>query len=150
MIGMRDYGMLSGGSANTQVWGSTGGTIPIESLSSCVVKYPVDGSEISAATAAMIAQPKLLVLCVGNDGLAGASEEAFRGAYKGLIDLLPPYLCAIAKISPMRTASRHTRMPSVQSISLNPDSLPFIISPECSDTVISQILPLLLKADSHT
>ena len=86
MIGMRDYGMLSGGSANTQVWGSTGGTIPIESLSSCVVKYPVDGSEISAATAAMIAQPKLLVLCVGNDGLAGASEEAFRGAYKGLID----------------------------------------------------------------
>lgn len=86
MIGMRDYGMLSGGSANTQVWGSTGGTIPIDSLSSCVIKYPVDGSEISAATAAMIGQPKLLVLCVGNDGLAGATEDAFRGAYKGLID----------------------------------------------------------------
>lgn len=86
MIGMRDYGMLSGGSANTQVWGSTGGTIPIESLSSCVIKYPVDGSEISAATAAMIGQPKLLVLCVGNDGLAAASEDAFRSAYKGLID----------------------------------------------------------------
>lgn len=86
MIGMRDYGMLSGGSANTQVWGSTAGTIPIESLSSCVIKYPADGSEISAATAAMIAQPKLLVLCVGNDGLASASEEAFRAAYKGLID----------------------------------------------------------------
>ena len=73
MIGMRDYGMLSGGSANTQVWGSTAGTIPIDSLSSCVIKYPADGSEISAATAAMIAQPKLLVMCV-------------RAAYKGLID----------------------------------------------------------------
>ena len=84
MIGMRDYGMLSGGSANTQVWGSTAGTIPIDSLSSCVIKYPADGSEISAATAAMIAQPKLLVMCVGNDGLASASEEAFRAAYKGL------------------------------------------------------------------
>lgn len=86
MIGMRDYGMLSGGSANTQVWGSTGGTIPIDSLSSCVIKYPVDGSEISAATAAMIGQPKLLVLCVGNDGLAAASEEAFTAAYSGLIN----------------------------------------------------------------
>ena len=26
------------------------------------------------------------MLCVGNDGLASASEEAFRAAYKGLID----------------------------------------------------------------
>lgn len=85
LIGLRDYGVLSGGYATTQVWGSSAGNIPASGLAECIIKYPGDGSEIRAADAAMIAKPSRLVISLGSDGLHGMEQEAFIQGYETLI-----------------------------------------------------------------
>lgn len=85
LIGLRDYGVLSDGIETKQVWGSSAGNIPFETLSACKIKYPADSSIISAAEAAMIKKPAILVISLGSDGLAGADRDSFVNAYKTLI-----------------------------------------------------------------
>lgn len=85
LIGIRDYGLLSGGIGTTQVWGSNAGNIPASEIAECMIKYPNDGSEISAANAAMIAKPETLIISLGADGLAAMSKEEFIYNYTLLI-----------------------------------------------------------------
>ena len=85
LVGIRDYGLLSGGIATTQVWGSNAGNLPFEGIAECIIKYPNDGSEISAKNAAMIAKPETLIISVGTDGLAGVSKEDFIYNYTLLV-----------------------------------------------------------------
>ncbi|MBR1457228.1 MAG: SGNH/GDSL hydrolase family protein [Oscillospiraceae bacterium] len=85
MIGLRDYGLLSGGNETTQVWASAAGNLPASGLAECVIRYPNDGSEIGAATAAMVARPARLVLCLGSDGLAQVEKESFIESYASLL-----------------------------------------------------------------
>lgn len=85
LVGLRDYGLLSGGIGTTQVWGSNAGNIPAANIAECMIKYPNDGSEISAANAAMIAKPEILVIYLGADGLAAVSREEFIYNYTLLI-----------------------------------------------------------------
>lgn len=85
LVGIRDYGLLSGGIGTTQVWGSAAGNIPAANIAECMIKYPNDGSEISAANAAMIAKPETLIISLGADGLAAISREDFIYNYTLLI-----------------------------------------------------------------
>ena len=85
-IGLRDYGILSDGIATTQVWGSNSGSLPIETLPDAPIRYPGDGSQISAMDAAMIAKPKILVISVGQDGLMNVDKDTFIANYKALVN----------------------------------------------------------------
>ena len=105
LIGLRDYGILSGGTETTQVWGSPTGSIPADSLGSFTIRYPNDGSYISPADAAMIAKPARLILCLGADGLSQTSEQQFKDGYLSLIN-------GIRQVSPDTTLVLCT-LPSV-------------------------------------
>ena len=85
LVGLRDYGLLSGGTATTQVWSSASGVVPASSLASFTIRYPGDGSEISPADAAMIAKPKTLLISLGSDGLAQTNEQDFIAAFEALL-----------------------------------------------------------------
>ena len=84
-VGLRDYGLLSDGLSTTQVWGTQSGSLPVGELASCQIRYPGDGSLISPAEAAMIAKPAILVISVGQDGLADVDQQAFLGSYETMI-----------------------------------------------------------------
>ncbi len=112
LIGLRDYGLLSDGFSTTQVWGSSAGNIPVDTLSSCKIKYPADGSTITAAEAAMIKKPAILVISVGSDGLASATQESFTEAYRTLITSIQSaspstkiICCSITSVTPTYAGS---------------------------------------------
>lgn len=84
-IGLRDYGLLSDGLATTQVWGSQSGSLPAAELADCLIRYPGDGSEIRPADAAMVAKPAILVVSVGQDGLASVDQQTFVQNYEALV-----------------------------------------------------------------
>lgn len=85
VIGLRDYALLAGGTATTQVWGSTAGNIPANSFADCLIRYQAEGVEITPAEAAAKAQPARLVVVLGSDGLDSVDEETFVEGYVGLI-----------------------------------------------------------------
>ncbi len=84
-IGLRDYGILTGGLVTSQVWGSQSGSLPAAELADCVIRYPGDGSQIRPADAAMVSKPSILVISVGQDGLAGVDQQSFVRNYEALI-----------------------------------------------------------------
>ena len=84
-VGVRDYGLLSGGTGTYQVWATETGSLPIGSINEKKIIYPSDRSEISIADAAMIAKPPVLVVCVGQDGLNNMDEASFKHNYTTLI-----------------------------------------------------------------
>lgn len=84
-VGLRDYGLLSGGIATTQVWGGVSGSLPVGTLANCLIYYPNDGSSISPADAAMVSKPRILVISLGQDGLANVDQEGFVANYEALI-----------------------------------------------------------------
>lgn len=88
LVGLRDYGLLSGGTATTQVWGSSAGNIPASSIAQCSIVYPGDGSQISAASAAMVAKPHTLVISLGCDGLSETDQENFIADYTALLNAI--------------------------------------------------------------
>lgn len=85
VIGLRDYALLAGGTATTQVWGSTAGNIPSNSFESCKIRYQAEGVEISPAEAAAKDQPSRLVVVLGSDGLDSVDEDTFVEGYVSLI-----------------------------------------------------------------
>lgn len=87
-VGVRDYGLLSGGTDTYQVWATETGSLPIGSIMEKNIIYPSDGSEISISDAAMIAKPPVLVVCVGQDGLNNVDEAAFKNSYSSLIQTI--------------------------------------------------------------
>ncbi|MCR5090031.1 MAG: SGNH/GDSL hydrolase family protein [Oscillospiraceae bacterium] len=86
MIGLRDYGILSGGTATAQVWATPSGVLAVADMAESKIVYPGDGSMISAANAAMIVQPKILVISLGNDGIGGTNQFDFTLNYEMLIN----------------------------------------------------------------
>lgn len=87
-VGIRNYGLLSGGTDTYQVWATDNGSLPIGSILDKKIIYPTDKSEISIADAAMIAKPPVLVLCIGQDGLNAVDETGFKTSYTGLIQTI--------------------------------------------------------------
>lgn len=87
-LGLRDYGMLSAGTATNQVWGSSAGNIPASSIGGFSIVFPDDGSELSPADAAMIVKPKKLVISLGMDSLANVTQDSFIANYCALINAI--------------------------------------------------------------
>lgn len=85
LIGLRDYGILSGGTGTTQVWGTDVGTLKVNDLASGTIIFPSDKSSISIGDAAMVAKPKILVICVGQDGLGEVDEGSFKQNYSAML-----------------------------------------------------------------
>ncbi len=84
-IGLRDYGILSGGISTQQVWGADGGSLQVAKLADCRIRYPADGSLISPADAAAIVKPAILYISVGQDGLSGVDHDIFVNNYTALV-----------------------------------------------------------------
>lgn len=85
LIGMRDYGLLTGGSTNMQVWGTSSGSFMISAFTTGTIQNPSDHSEITVDQAAMIIKPDKLVIIMGSDGLVGVTEELFKENYRALV-----------------------------------------------------------------
>lgn len=69
-----------------RVWASAAGNMPVTTVNeSGRIKFPNDGSMISAAEAAMILKPEVLVIGIGSDGLADISQDEFVSSYDTLI-----------------------------------------------------------------
>ncbi len=85
-IGLRDYGLLTrNGAPTTHVWSTPTGVLAVADIDTCKIVYPNDGSIISAANAAMIDQPHILVVSLGNDGIANIDQFDFIQKYEKLI-----------------------------------------------------------------
>ena len=86
MVGLRDYGILNkDGMATTQVWTTPSGVLSVRDMAESKIVYPNDGSIITAANAAMIVQPKIIVISMGNDGIGGIDQFEFIPLYESLI-----------------------------------------------------------------
>ena len=83
LIGLRDYGVLSSAS---QVWATPSGVLAVADMAESKIVFPNDGSIVSAASAAMILQPKILVISVGNDGVANMDQFDFIDKYATLVE----------------------------------------------------------------
>ena len=80
-IALRDLGLVDA----AQVWGSPTGSLKMDNLPNAVIRYPNDGSEISPVSSAMISKPDILVIAIGEDGLANVDENTFITYYDNLI-----------------------------------------------------------------
>ena len=80
-IGLRSKGIIS----SSQVWGTESGSLSVDSLSTQLISFPNDGSQITPASAAMISKPRVLYIGIGTDGLAKTDENSFVAAYDALI-----------------------------------------------------------------
>ncbi len=85
-LGLRDYGMLTAGTATNQVWASAAGNIPAGSLAGFNIVFPGDGSEITPSDAALITKPQKLVISLGMDSLANVTQDSFISGYSALIN----------------------------------------------------------------
>ena len=84
-IGLRNYGMLSGGESTSQVWTSPSGVMAVADLADSRIVFPRDGSIVTAANAAMILAPPILVIALGNDGIQSVDQFDFIDRYETLI-----------------------------------------------------------------
>ena len=85
LIGVRDYGLLAGGTGTQQVWGTDTGSLRVADLPTGTIIYPSDGSSVTIGDAAMIAKPEILVICVGQDGLNAVDETTFKACYSAML-----------------------------------------------------------------
>lgn len=107
-IGLRDYALLTGGTATTQVWGSTAGNIPARSLADCSIRYQAEGVEITPAEAAAKAQPSRLVIILGADGLDNVDQDTFVEGYvsliRGIQEASPGTVIIVCSVSSVATS----------------------------------------------
>ena len=86
IVGINDYAASYGGNATAQLWTDNGSGLAAASAATTQIVYPGDGSMITPSNAAMVAQPKRLVIYIGGDDLASATEESFKAGYTQLIN----------------------------------------------------------------
>ena len=108
IIGLRDYGILSEGTATNQVWGSAAGNIPARSFADCRIRFPADGMDRSPAEAAALAHPARLIVVLGSDGLDAIDEDSFVEGYVSLIrsiqEASPETVIVVCSISSVTTS----------------------------------------------
>lgn len=106
IAGINDYSASYGGNAAAQLWTDNGGGLSAAAAATTQIVYPADGSLITPSNAAMVAQPKRLVIYIGGDDLASATEESFKAGYTQLIKSIHSassetkiICCSIASVS---------------------------------------------------
>ena len=85
LVGLRDYGVLSGGTETSQVWATPSGVLAVADIAQSRIVYPGDGSIVAAPDAALLLQPDILVISIGNDGIANIDQFEFIDKYDTLI-----------------------------------------------------------------
>lgn len=80
-----DYSSDYGSNATVQVWTDGGDGLSASNAAVTDIIYPSDGSFITPSAAAMVSQPRRLVIYLGGDGLASATQESFISGYEALI-----------------------------------------------------------------
>ena len=85
LVGLRDYGLLAGGTETTQVWATHAGSLPFGTVNEAKIEYPADGSEQTIVDAVTLAQPEILVIALGSDSLAQLDQTTFLTAYRTLV-----------------------------------------------------------------
>ena len=85
LIGLRDYGLLSGGTSTSQVWGSAAGNISVENIADPTIKLN-DGSEKLVSQAAAELKPSVLVISLGMDSLQKVDRVTFEANYAALVN----------------------------------------------------------------
>lgn len=86
IVGINDYSASYGGGATAQLWTDNGSGLSAANAATSTIVYPNDGSQITPSNAAMVAQPKRLVIYLGGDDLGSATEESFKAGYTQLIN----------------------------------------------------------------
>ncbi|MBQ4327426.1 MAG: hypothetical protein IJC32_03315 [Clostridia bacterium] len=87
-VGLRSYGVLSGGKNTDQVWRTTNGTLTLSGICEKKIIYPESGVEMTVADAAAKAKPEYLVIALGFEGMNQLSSEKFIEEYTALINAL--------------------------------------------------------------
>jgi len=87
LIGLRDYGLLSGGTATDRVWGSAAGNIPATNIADPTIRMP-DGSEKKVSEAVAEAKPSVLVISLGMDSLQKMDRTSFESNYTSLVQTI--------------------------------------------------------------
>ena len=80
-VGLRDMQIVG----SNQVWATQSGSMSMEKVNMATIKFPNDGSEITASSAAMVTKPEILVIGIGMDGLNKVDEQTFLINYETLI-----------------------------------------------------------------
>ncbi len=89
---LKSRGVLSGGTATTQVWSTKSGTLMLDtSTAECRIVYPETGEELDLSTAMSKKKPKYMLLTFGLNGATAnvsKGEEYFKFCYGKLINTL--------------------------------------------------------------
>lgn len=85
LMGLRSYATNYGDGINAQIWTDDGSGLIAKTAADTNIVF-VDGSLITAATAAMVTHPRTIVMYFGGDGLAETTEQEFIDGYTGLIE----------------------------------------------------------------
>lgn len=84
--GLKEYGVLSGGTATTQVWTPASGTLTLYLWNAASIVYPETGAEMTITDAVETKKPEYLVITLGVNGVAELEEDAFKIYYTDIIN----------------------------------------------------------------
>ena len=87
-VGLRSYGVLSGGKNTTQVWRTPSGTLTLSGICEKKIIYPQNNVEMTVADAAAKSKPEYLIIALGFEGMNQISREKFVEEYTALIDAI--------------------------------------------------------------
>ena len=86
---MINRAVLSGGKDTKQVWSGALGTLTLDgNIHKTTIVYPETGTEMTVAEAAAQEKPKYMVITLGVNGVAYATETQFTAYYGKLIDAI--------------------------------------------------------------
>ncbi len=83
--GLKAYAMLSGGKDTQQVWTPSSGTLTLSNQSWATIVYPPTEAEITIRDAVTEAQPDIMVITLGVNGVSFLTEDGFKSEYKSLV-----------------------------------------------------------------
>jgi hypothetical protein len=79
--------MLDGGEKTKQVWTPRNGTMSIWDMQFQKIVHPSSDKEITAAEAAAIDKPEILIISLGLNGIEFVKKDYFVSEYKKLINV---------------------------------------------------------------
>jgi lysophospholipase L1-like esterase len=83
--GLQVYGVLPDGKNTARVWVPANGTFTLANQSYVTIVYPPTGKELSIRDATALAQPDILIINLGLNGVSFMDEEYFKEEYAELV-----------------------------------------------------------------
>lgn len=116
--GLGYYEMVS----KSQVWTDSAGTLALFNQSTANIVYPANGEEILIVDAVKRAQPDILVITLGVNGVSMMDEEYFKSEYTSLIQSIqtasPDTKIICNSIYPVET-SYEAKVPSINNVKID-------------------------------